>query len=139
MSKYVYFEEFENCLKWFLYINAQFSLCYRLGRIGKLLIFLCILITVVYFKDQNWISKTVHCISSLVVCKIAFCSELPYIPYNAGRKREEEEEEEEHRQLEGVMHFRQTQKRSQHFNWCFSRMNLHLVRSNQISRYRKLN
>ena len=100
MSKYVYFEEFENCLKWFLYINAQFSLCYRLGRIGKLLIFLRILITVVYFKDQNWISKTVYCISSLVVCKIAFCSELPYIPYNAGRKREEEE----HRQLEGVMH-----------------------------------
>ena len=45
-----------------------------------------ILIRVVYFKDRNWISKTVYCISCLVVCKIAFCSEFPNIPDNAGRK-----------------------------------------------------
>ena len=31
-------------------------------------------------------SKTVYCISCLVVCKIVFCSEFPDIPNNAGRK-----------------------------------------------------
>ena len=31
-------------------------------------------------------SKTVYCISCLVVCKIVFCSEFPDIPDNAGRK-----------------------------------------------------
>ena len=49
-------------------------------------VFLHILIAVVYFKDQKWISKTVYCISCLVVCKIAVCSEFPDIPNNAGRK-----------------------------------------------------
>ena len=55
-------------------------------RNGKLLKFLHILITVVYFKDRNWMSKTVYCISCLVVCKIVFCSEFPDIPDNAGRQ-----------------------------------------------------
>ena len=31
-------------------------------------------------------SKTVYCISCLVVCKIVFCSEFPNIPDDAGRK-----------------------------------------------------
>ena len=59
---------------------------YRLSRNGKLLRFLRILITTVYFKDRTWISKTVYCISSLVICKIVICSEFPDIPDNAGRK-----------------------------------------------------
>ena len=86
LSNYIQFEVFENCLKWVAYINTLFSPCYRLGRNGKLLKCLRILITVVYFKDRNWICKTVYCISSLVVCKIAFCSEFPDIPDSAGRK-----------------------------------------------------
>ena len=59
---------------------------YRLGRNEKLLKFLRILIAIVYFKDRKWISKTVYCISSLVICKIVICSEFPDIPDNAGRK-----------------------------------------------------
>ena len=47
--------------------------------------FLRIPITVVHFKDWKWISKTVNCISSSVVCKIVFCSEFPNIPDNAGK------------------------------------------------------
>ena len=94
LSKYIQFEAFENCLKWVVCINTLFSLCYRLGRNGKLLKFLRIL-TVVYFKDRNWIFKTVYYISSLVVCKITF--------------EEEEEEEEEHRQFQSVMRFTQKQ------------------------------
>ena len=86
LSKYIQFEVFENCLKWVVYINTLFSPCYRLGRNGKLLKFLRILITVVYVKERNWISKTVYCTSSLLVCKIVFCSEFPNIPDNAGRK-----------------------------------------------------
>ena len=86
LSNYIQFEVFENCLKWVAYINTLFSPCYRLGRNGKLLKCLRILITVVYFKDRNWICKTVYCISSLVVCKIAFCSEFPNIPDSGGRK-----------------------------------------------------
>ena len=58
---------------------------YRLDRNGRLLKFLRIPITVVYFKDRNWLSKTVNCISCLVVCKIDFCSEFPDIPDNAGK------------------------------------------------------
>ena len=42
--------------------------------------------TAVDFKDRNWIPKTVHCISCLVVCKIVFCSEFPDILDNARRK-----------------------------------------------------
>ena len=68
------------------YISTLFSPCYRLGRNGKLLKCLRILITVVYFKDRNWICKIVYCISSLVVCKIAFYSEFPGIPDSGGRK-----------------------------------------------------
>ena len=60
---------------------------YRLDRNGRLLKFLRIPITVVYFKDRNWLSKTVNCISCLVVCKIVFCSEFPDIPDNAGKGR----------------------------------------------------
>ena len=86
LSKYIQFEVFENCLKWVVYINTLFSPCYRLGRNGKLLKFLRILITVVYFKGRNLISKTVYCICCLVVFKITFCSEIPGIPDNAGRK-----------------------------------------------------
>ena len=59
---------------------------YRLGRNEKLLKFLRILIAIVYFKDRKWISKTVYCLSSLVICKIVICSEFPDIPDNAGRK-----------------------------------------------------
>ena len=44
-----------------------------------------ILIPSVYFKDQNWISKSVYCISSLMVCNIVFCSEFPDIPDIAGK------------------------------------------------------
>ena len=29
-------------------------------------------VTVVYFTDQNWISKTVYCIRCVMVCKIGF-------------------------------------------------------------------
>ena len=47
--------------------------------------FLCILITVMYFKDRNWISKILNCISCSVVCKIVFCSEFPDIRDNAGK------------------------------------------------------
>ena len=86
LSNYIQLEVFENCLKWVAYINILFSPCYRLGRNRKLLKCLRISITVVYFKDRNWICKTVYCISSLVVCKIAFCSEFPDIPDSAGRK-----------------------------------------------------
>ena len=38
-----------------------------------------------YFKDRNWITKTVNCISCSVVCKIVFYSEFPDIPDNAGK------------------------------------------------------
>ena len=57
---------------------------YRLNR--KLLKFLRILLTAVYFKDLKWISKTMYCISCSMVCKIIFCSEFPDIPDKAGRK-----------------------------------------------------
>ena len=69
-----------------LFISTLFSPCtYRLDRNGMLLKFLLILITVMYFKDRNWISKTVNCISCSVVCKIVFCSEFPDIRDNAGK------------------------------------------------------
>ena len=79
---------FENCLRWVVYTNTMRSPCiaWCLDMNGKLLKFLPILITTVYFKDRNRVSKTVHCISSLMVCKIFFCSEFSNIPDNAGRK-----------------------------------------------------
>ena len=86
LSNYIQFEVFENCLKWVAYIYKLFSPCYCLGRNGKLLKCLRVLITVVYLKVHKWICKTVYCSSSLVVCKIAFCSEFPNIPDNTGRK-----------------------------------------------------
>ena len=58
---------------------------YRLDKNGILLKFLRVLLTLMYFKDRNWISKTVNCISCSVVCKIVFCSEFPDIPDNAGK------------------------------------------------------
>ena len=85
MYRYIQFEVFENCLKWVACISTLSSL-YRLVRNGNLLKCLRILITVVYFKDRNWIYKSVYCISSLVVCEIAFCSEFPDIPDSTGRK-----------------------------------------------------
>ena len=92
-----------------LFTSTLFSPCsYRLDRNGMLLTFLRILITVMYFKDRNWISKTVNCISCSVVCKIVFCSEFPDIPDNA-EEREGEEGEEEHRQLQSITRFTQTQ------------------------------
>ena len=104
-----------------LFTSTLFSPCsYRLDRNGMLLKFLRILITVMYFKDRNWISKTVNCISCSVVCKIVFCSEFPDIPDNAREEREGKEGEEEHGQLESVMPFTQTQ----HYkNSCYSWMN----------------
>ena len=57
---------------------------YRLDRYGRLLKFLRIP-TAVYFKDVNWISKMIICITFLVVFKIVFCSEFPDIPDNAAK------------------------------------------------------
>ena len=69
-----------------LFTSTLFSPCsYHLDRNGMLLKFLRILITVMYFKDRNWISKTVNCISCSVVCKIVFCSEFLDIPHKAGK------------------------------------------------------
>ena len=62
-----------------------------------------------YFKERNWISKTVGCITCSVVCKTIFCSEFPDILDNAC-KESREEGEEEHRKLQRVMCFTQTQK-----------------------------
>ena len=64
LSKYIQYKQtwklFEVvCLHWHTVIAL-----YRLDRNGKLLILLRILITAVYFKDRNWISKTVCCISN---------------------------------------------------------------------------
>ena len=101
LSKYIQFEV--ACLHRYTVL-----ILYRLGRKGKLLKFLRILIKAVYFKDRNWIAKTAYCISCSVICKIVFYSEFPDIPDNTGRKREDEEEE--HKQLQSVMRFTQTQK-----------------------------
>ena len=70
-----------------LFTSTLFSSCsYRLDRNGMLLKFLRTLITVMYFKDRNWISKTVNCIScSVVARKRIFCSEFADIPDNAGK------------------------------------------------------
>ena len=70
-----------------LFTSTLFSPCsYRLDRNGMLLTFLRILITVMYFKDRNWISKTLNCISCLVVCKIVFCFKFSDIPDKAERR-----------------------------------------------------
>ena len=62
--------------------SSHLAVIYRLDRNGMLPKFLRIVITVVHFKDRNWISKTVNCNSCSVVCKIVFCSEFPDIPDN---------------------------------------------------------
>ena len=69
-----------------LFTSTLFSPCnYRLDRNGMWLKFLRILITVIYFKDRNWISKTINCISCSVICKINFCYDFPDIPDKAGK------------------------------------------------------
>ena len=69
-----------------LFTSTLFSLCsYRLDRNEMLLKFLRILIKLMHLNDQNWISKSVNCISCSVVCKIAFWSEFTDIPHNAGK------------------------------------------------------
>ena len=69
-----------------LFISALFSPCsYRFDRNEMLLRFLRIRITVMYFKDRNWIPKTVKCISCLLVCKIVFCFKFLDIPDKAGK------------------------------------------------------
>ena len=69
-----------------LHQHTALALLYCLDRNRKFLKCLRILITVVFFKDRNWICKTVYCSSSFVVCKITFCSEFPDISDSAGRK-----------------------------------------------------
>ena len=88
LSKYIQYKHiwklFEvDCLLQHTVANHLIAL-YRLN--GKLLRFLRILITAVYFQDLKWISKTMYCISFLMVCKIIFCFEFPNIPDKAGRK-----------------------------------------------------
>ena len=63
---------------------------YHLNSNGKLLKFLRILITSVYFNNWNWTSKTVYFISCSVVCKKIFCSEFPDIPNKTGRNKKKE-------------------------------------------------
>ena len=58
---------------------------YRLHSNGKLLKFLGILITAVYLKYRNWISKTVYCVSCSVVFKIVFCSKFLNLLDNTGK------------------------------------------------------
>ena len=86
-----------------LYQHTCIAWC--LGRNGKLLKFLSILIATVYFKDRNRISKTGHCISCSMVCKIIFCSEFLNIPDKAGRKTSL------HIAKQSVMRFTQMQQR----------------------------
>ena len=74
---------FQNCLKWVVYIYTLFLPC--IAWIGRLFKFLRILITAVYFKDRNWMFKTLYCISCSEACKIGFWPEFPDIPDNAGK------------------------------------------------------
>ena len=69
-----------------LFTSTLFSPCsYRFDRNGMLLKCLRILITAMYFKDRNCISKTVNCISCSVVCKIVFFPKFPDIPDQVGK------------------------------------------------------
>ena len=52
---------------------------------GKLLKFLRTLVTAVYFKDRDWISKTVYCIGCSMICKTVFYSEFSDILDKTGR------------------------------------------------------
>ena len=58
-----------------------------------------------HFQDRNRISKTVHCISCSMVCKIIFCSQFPNIPNKAFRKTSL------HTAKQSVMRFTQMQQR----------------------------
>ena len=93
-----------------LFTSTLFSPCSHRLEVwnGMLLKVLHILITAMYSKDWKWISKTVNCISCLVVCKIVFSSKFPNIPDNT--REEWEGKGEEYRQLQSVMYFTQTQK-----------------------------
>ena len=49
-----------------------------MGRNDMLLeIFAYPTVTVMYFTGQNWIPKTVYCMSYVVVCKMFSCPEFP--------------------------------------------------------------
>ena len=73
---------------------------YRLNRNRKLLKFLRILITAVYFKDRKWISKTLNCISCSMAYKLSFCSEFPDIRIRLAQSQEQEGQ----RQFQSVIH-----------------------------------
>ena len=59
--------------------------CLHLHRHCSRLVAIAWIRTVMYFKDRNWISKTVNGISCSVACKLVFCSKFPDIPDNAGK------------------------------------------------------
>ena len=90
LSKYIQFslsvsQLFEVGCQWVVCGCAVSPCSYRLDRNGMLLKFLHVLITHMYFKDRNWISKMVNCINCSFVCKIVFCSEFRDISDNAGK------------------------------------------------------
>ena len=61
-------------------------LAYAWIRLESCSKFLSILVITMYFKDRNWISKTVYYNNYSMVCKIIFRSEFPDIPDKVGRK-----------------------------------------------------
>ena len=85
-----------------LYTSTHCSRLVSMDRNGKLLKLLPILKTALYFKDRNWISKSVYCISCSVVCKIVFAPNFPIFRITLAKSREEEGEE-EHRQLQNTL------------------------------------
>ena len=88
MSKYIQFEVFQNFKVG--YISTLFSSC--ITWIGMENCSNLCVITTVYFEDRKWISKTVFCISSSMVCKIVFCSEFFNIPDNAAKVSHEKKD-----------------------------------------------
>ena len=76
---------FENCLKWFVYINTLLP-CIAWVRMERFSRFLRILVTTMYFKDRNLISKTVYCKRCLMVCKNNCSLRISDILDKAGRK-----------------------------------------------------
>ena len=93
---------------------------YRLNRTGTLVKFLRILMTVVYFKDWQWISKSVICLTFSVVCKIAFCSKFPDIPVNTGGATRKRREKTQAIAKRYAFHANAVQ------NWCFFENVLHV-------------
>ena len=65
----------------------------------KLLKFLRTLVTAVYFKDWDWISKTVYCIGCSMIVKQFFALSFPIFWIRLA----ESQKEEDHRQLQSVM------------------------------------